>query len=74
MKEQTVMLIVTAITAVLIPIAPKMLKFRILVLKKLHLIWLADFHERNFKVLVVAMRSIMVAIIVVLLWIALGGG
>ena len=73
MNEQTVLLIVTAITAALIPLAPKMLRLRILVLKKVHLVWLASFHERNFKVLVTAMRSIMVVIIVVLLWTATRG-
>jgi hypothetical protein len=73
MTEQTIILIAITITAALIPLAPKFLRLRIFVLRKIHLKWLADFHERNFKVLVGAMRSIMVVIIAVLLWIAANG-
>lgn len=73
MTEQTIILIAIVITAALIPLAPKLLRLRIYVLRKVHLKWLADFHERNFKVLVVIMRSIWVMIIVALLWIAANG-
>lgn len=73
MTEQTLLLIVAAVTAIQIPIAPKMLRLRVFVLRKVHLNWLANFHEKNSRGLVVAMRSIMVMIIVVLLWIALSG-
>jgi hypothetical protein len=74
MTEQIVLLIVVAVTAALIPLAPKLLQLRISILRKIHLIRLANWHERHSKALVLAMRLIWVAIILLLLWIALSGG
>lgn len=69
MSEQTVFFIFAAIAAALVPLVPKIVVFRIKVLRFLHLAGFADWHQRNFAVVVIALRVIltMLAITLVIL-------
>jgi len=49
MQAQTYYIIAAVIMLGLIPLVPKMMNFRILVLRKLHLNWLANLHENHFR-------------------------
>lgn len=72
MQAQTYYLIGALIMLVLIPLVPKMMRFRILVFRKLHWMWLADMHEKYFKGLVIAVRIIIATIGIILLLLAGG--
>ena len=48
-----------AVMLCLIPLVPKLLRFRIRVLQGLRFEWLARFHERHFSVLVLVVRFVL---------------
>lgn len=73
MTQSTLLIIVGALMIVLVPIVPLMVEFRVKVLHAMHLHGLADWHERNKNVLVVAVRIIFVILAVVLLAMGLSG-
>ncbi|MCK5125621.1 MAG: hypothetical protein KAR42_05155 [candidate division Zixibacteria bacterium] len=56
-----------ALIAALIPIVPKMVTLRIWILRKLHLRWFANFHEKYFDGMVIAVRVILAVIAVILI-------
>ena len=72
MQAQTYYIIAAVIMLGLIPLVPKMMNFRILVFRKLHLNWLANLHENHFKGFVIAVRIIMATIGLILLLLAAG--
>jgi hypothetical protein len=62
-----------ALMGVLVPLVPRMLQLRILVLRKLHLNWFAEFHERHMQGLIWFIRAILVALALLLIWLASQG-
>lgn len=72
MQAQTYYIIAAVIMLGLIPLVPKMMNFRILVFRKLHLNWLANLHENHFRGFVIAVRIILAAMAVLLLLLAAG--
>ena len=72
MTAQTLYLIGGLIIFGLIPLVPKMMNLRILILKKIHLIWLAEKHEQYYDGIVIAVRIIMGTIGLILLLLAAG--
>jgi len=50
-----------------LPLVPHMVQVRIGVLRWLGLKWFADWHERGFRQIVIAVRVMMLAMILVLL-------
>ena len=73
MTEQTAFFIGVVVAVALIPIVPKIVIFRIRVLRFLHLTGFADWHEKNFRVVVIALRSILAVIAAGLLIIGVYG-
>ena len=73
MSEQTLFLIFAVAILAMIPIVPKMVTFRIKVLRFLRLAGFADWHERNFRQVVIALRCIFVGLASILLWLAIYG-
>ena len=71
MDKSIVLVILAIITAALIPIAPKLLCFRIKVLRFLRLNWLANLHEKYFKGFVLGVRITLAVITVVMLAVGL---
>ena len=74
MSEHVYYIIVTAILAGLIPLVPRMICLRIKVLNWLRWTWLADWHQRNFKPLVIIVRVIILTIAMVMLVLGITGG
>ena len=62
MTNSTALIIVGPIIAALSIIAPQMMRFRILVLRKFKFNWLANLHERYFKGFVIGIRIILIAL------------
>jgi hypothetical protein len=56
----------------LMPFVPKMLRFRIRLLEKLHLYWFADFHRRHFEGFVTGVRAAMLLGMILGILIAFG--
>lgn len=67
MTEQSVFIILAVVSALLIPFVPKVVTFRIKVLRFLRLVGFADWHERNFRAVVIALRSMLVVLAIALL-------
>jgi hypothetical protein len=61
------------IMGLLIPLVPRMIQVRIAVLRKLHLNWLADFHERHLEGLTWFVRALLAILAVLLVWVATSG-
>jgi hypothetical protein len=61
-------IVIAVIMIVLIPIAPKMIRLRIAVFRKLKWNGLANFHDKNFDQLVIVVRVVMALIFVVLMF------
>lgn len=61
------------IMGLLIPLVPRMIRVRIAVLRKLHLNWFADFHERHLEGLTWFVRALLAILAVLLVWIATSG-
>jgi hypothetical protein len=59
MEKQVYYLIIAGIITAMIPLVPQIIKFRILVLRKLHINWLANSHETHFPVWVTVIRVIL---------------
>ncbi|MFH1372361.1 MAG: hypothetical protein ABII79_00980 [bacterium] len=74
MSEHVYYIIVAAILAGLIPLVPRMICLRIRVLRWLRWTGIADWHQRNFKPLVIIVRVIMLTIAVVMLVLGITGG
>ena len=66
MDKNTYFLIVAGIIALIIPIVPKVLQLRILVLRKLRLKSLADWHERGSAGIILTARIILAALAIYL--------
>lgn len=62
---------IAVIIVVLIPIAPKIIRLRIAVFRKLRWNGLANFHEKYFDLLVTVVRVVMSLIIVVLIFLVI---
>jgi len=73
MELRVFLFVIAVLLIVLIPIAPKMLKVRIAVFRKLKWNSLADFHEKHFDQLVIVARTIMVLVIAILVFLILLG-
>lgn len=71
--EQVAFFIGAAVLVALMPLVPKIVVFRIRVLRFLHLTGFADWHERNFRVVAIALRSILAVIAAGLLIIGICG-
>lgn len=56
-----------AIMVGIIPLMPKMVKLRIFILRKLRFRWLADWHQKHFEGIVIAARTIIAVIALILL-------
>ncbi|MFQ5606742.1 MAG: hypothetical protein ACE5GA_02255 [Candidatus Zixiibacteriota bacterium] len=65
------LILAVALVAVLFYFVPQLLRVRIAVLRKLHLIWFAELHEKHFSGWVVAIRIVLAASAVALLYFAL---
>lgn len=70
-QNQWYLIAVAAILVILQPLVPRMIAFRILVLKKLHLNWMVGIHERHFGAWVMFIRVILGIIAAALLYAAL---
>lgn len=71
MTEKVFFISAAFIMAVLIIIVPQMMSLRIRVLRWIHWNRLADWHQRNFKKLVVVVRIMIAAIIAILIILAI---
>ena len=63
--------VIAVIMIVLIPIAPRMIRLRIAVFRKLKLNGLADWHEKNINQLVIVVRVVMALIFAILAFLIL---
>ena len=70
MEEFLLFLLITAIMIILIPVSPRMIRFRIKVLRILKWNSLADFHERHFAQIVTIARTVIVLIVILLMVLA----
>jgi len=70
MPRPYVYYLLAALMGVLVPLVPRMLQLRILVLRKLHFTWLAEFHERHRAGLIWFIRAVLVAAALILIWLA----
>ena len=70
MEELLLFLLITAIMIILIPVSPRMIRFRIKVLRILKWNSLADFHERHFAQIVTIARTVIVLIVILLMVLA----
>jgi hypothetical protein len=68
MEIGTFYLILVAVLAMTLPLVPHMVRVRIGVLRWLGLNGLANWHQRGFRQIVIAVRVMMLAMILVLLW------
>lgn len=64
-------IVIAVIMIVLIPIAPRMIRLRIAVFRKLELNGLADWHEKNINQLVIVVRVVMALIFAILAFLIL---
>jgi hypothetical protein len=71
MDISTLYLLIAVILALVLPLVPHMVQFRIGVLQRLGLKWIAEWHEKESRQIVIAVRFMMLAIIGILLWKAL---
>ena len=71
MEELLLFLLIAVIMIILIPVFPRMIRFRIKVLRILKWNSLADFHERNFVQIVTIARTVIVLIVILLMVLAL---
>ena len=67
MEELLLFLLIAVIMIILIPVFPRMIKFRIKVLRILKWNSLADFHERHFAQIVIIARTVIVLIVILLM-------
>lgn len=70
MEELLFFLLITVIMIILIPVSPRMIRFRIKVLRILKWNSLADFHERHFAQIVTIARTVIVLIVILLMVLA----
>lgn len=63
--------VIAVIMIVLIPIAPRMIRLRIAVFRKLKWNGLADWHEKNINQLVIVVRVVMAFIFAILAFLIL---
>ena len=63
--------VIAVIMIVLIPIAPRMIRLRIAVFRKLKWNGLADWHEKNINQLVIVVRVVMALIFAILAFLIL---
>jgi len=70
MEELLLFLLITVIMIILIPVSPRMIRFRIKVLRILKWNSLADFHERHFAQIVTIARTVIVLIVILLMVLA----
>jgi hypothetical protein len=73
MTEQIFVIIIAALMILLIIMAPQLMSLRIKVLRFLRWNWLAEFHERHFKGLVLGARIAMGIVFVVLVYLGIAG-
>lgn len=66
MTQDTGLIIVALILFLLVPIVPKMVHLRVKVLRWFRLNWLADWHERNIRVLTPVVRTILIVLAIYL--------
>ena len=74
MGEETAYIIAAGILGIILALLPRLIQLRVLILRKLHLFRLADWHERNIAALVTVFRSILAVGILALLLLAIGAG
>lgn len=67
MSNALILLGATAITVGLIPLAPKLLRLRIRVLRFLRLNWFANWHQKHFDGIVLGVRVFWGAIAILLI-------
>jgi len=67
MEELLLFLLIAVIMIILIPVFPRMIRFRIKILRILKWNSLADFHERYFAQIVTIARTVMVLIVIFLM-------
>ena len=72
MDTQVLFFILAGVMLLLLPLVPKMMSLRIRILRFLHLRWLADFHEKYRRGLIIAVRVILVGMAGVLTALGLG--
>jgi hypothetical protein len=73
MDERLTLLIIAFALVILFIVMPYIIRMRIAILRWLRWKWLADFHERHMKGIVLAVRVILVVIAIVLIVHAFGG-
>lgn len=66
MELRLFLIVIAVIMIILIPLAPRMIRFRILVLRMLKWNGLANFHDKYFDQLVIVIRVILALIIALL--------
>ncbi|MGD8539930.1 MAG: hypothetical protein PVI66_14540 [Candidatus Aminicenantes bacterium] len=71
MELRLLFVAIALILIVLIPIAPKLIRFRIAVFRKLKWNCLANFHEKHFDQLIIVVRVILALIIAILVFLIL---
>ena len=71
MEVRLFFLVIAVIMIVLIPIAPRMIRLRIAVFRKLKWNSLANFHEKYFDQLVIVVRVVMALIFAFLMFLVL---
>ena len=70
MEELLLFLLIAGIMIILIPVFPRMIRFRIKILRILKWNSLADFHERHFAQIVTIARTVIVLIVIFLMVLA----
>lgn len=73
MELRLFLVVIAVIMIILIPLAPRMIRFRILVLRMLKWNGLANFHEKYFDQLVIVVRAILALIIAIVVFLILLG-
>lgn len=71
MQNSTLLLMTAVIPAGLILLVPQIVQLRVKVLRFLKLNWLADLHENNFRIMVIAMRVILAVLAGLLVYLGL---
>lgn len=74
MSNTLILIGAAAVAVALIPLAPKIVWLRIRILRFLRLNWLANWHERHFEGVVIAVRILAAAIAVFLIVLAFLSG
>lgn len=70
MEEFLLFLLIAVIMIILIPVFPRMIRFRIKVFRILKWNSLADFHERHFAQIVTIAQTMIVLIVILLMVLA----